>query len=152
MEKVVREKEKRTLSKNELLKLKTDASMIHYVKDQNKDTHFYVMETKDKVLHIEREGKCEPKKCNSACCKGLHVSTDSTYWRMFGKKSATNGTIVEKTCPKLKKGLCSVWKKSNFPGACRQFPHINDDLYIQLSNVCSFKFKVIHEFKKQKEK
>jgi len=116
----------------------------------------YVVNKDNKILLIVRVGKCDPKKCNSACCKFIHLN-GKEYYTNYAKGFGTRtnyGTKIRKRCKYLKRNnKCKLWGK-RLPEACRQFPHPNDKMYWLTEKKCSFKFYVIGELnvKDSKEK
>ncbi len=96
---------------------------------------------------FERKGKCDPKKCKSACCKFYMVNggfgTDD-YIEGFLEKTKYGDFKINKYCKHLdvKNNKCKVWGTDNFPKVCRQFPHITDSVYKHVFDVCSFKFEI----------
>ena len=100
---------------------------------------------------VTREGKCDYKKCNSACCKIFaernHTYSDGeegyNYLKGFSDKKIGNHIIFCKNCKSLdKKGACSRWNKKDFPGPCKEFPHPFDGVYVAVLQKCSFKFVI----------
>ena len=109
----------------------------------------YIVSIQTTNYHIKRIGKCEPTKCDSACCKVLSFNikpgTDwSSYINGFADKRIGDHALISKTCCQLRKnGKCGIWKLKKFPGECEQFPHPTDGVYIAVLPVCSFKFKIV---------
>jgi len=124
--------------------IKVDVKWIKKIKKEHFiDFNTTLVTQRDGVYLVERTGKCEPKKCKSICCKFIH-------WDASGKQFGTNfgthcrktgGTIIKIKCKHLKNGRCNVWKKGNFPLACRQFPMLKDSHYHVVMDECTFKFK-----------
>ncbi len=100
---------------------------------------------KNKKYLIERIGECDYKKCNSACCRFFYLDNMGNFADGFFEK-VDNAYILKKNCKYLSRyGKCSVWKKENWPGACRDFPILNDKHYVYISEKCTIKFKVLGE-------
>lgn len=109
----------------------------------------YTILIKDRVFLIKRQGKCEPNKCNSACCKCISLYVNNRYFKGFGIQKG-DWTVVSKHCKFLnKKGLCTKWNTKHFPGACKAFPHPSDGVYMEVANKCSFKYIIIAEIKNE---
>ncbi len=105
----------------------------------------YMLKFKDKYLVVRRTGKCDYKKCKSACCKFICLG-ESKYWDGFGKKNEFGNIILNTKCKNLnKKGECLVFKKKNFPEACKQFPHPIDGVYKHIAEKCMFKFEILYQ-------
>lgn len=108
----------------------------------------YMLEFKDKYIVVRRTGKCDYKKCGSACCRFICMQGHA-YWDGFGKKNEFGSIIINVKCKNLKKdGSCSLFKTKKFPGACKQFPHPGDRLYQHIAEKCSFKFEVLYRINK----
>ncbi len=103
--------------------------------------YLYVLRLKGKKYLVERTGKCNPKKCHSACCKFIHLGKRS-YFGGFCCKSKF-GYIIKKKCKYLKNNKCTLWKKKSFPNVCKQFPHPSDGVFLEISKKCSFKFEIV---------
>jgi len=108
----------------------------------------YMLEFKDKYVVVKRTGKCDYKKCKSACCRFINGG-NSSYWEGFGKKNEFGKVIVDIKCKNLKKnGDCSLFGTRDWPGACKQFPYLDDGVYQHIANKCSFKFEVLYKIDK----
>lgn len=127
---------------------KKDIKKLKHVSLLNLRLHIHVIKLDNKKYMIQREGKCEPEKCGSICCKFFHLGSikKKDYENNFGEK-AHQGRILRTTCNKLCRGKCSIWKKDIFPKACIEFPHPHDPVYYESLPLCSFKFKKIYEVK-----
>ena len=110
-----------------------------------------------KTYLLERMGVCDPKKfnCKQACCKLFSIQSDpihptkNIYYNYFSDMHNKTHSYIKRDCSMLgKDGKCKVWKKEGkFPNCCRQFPHPNDSIYLAVEKVCSFKFRIVGEFK-----
>jgi len=119
--------------------------IVYYFSGKSVDP-CYVIKTGKKQWLIERVGKCDPKSCDSICCKFIHNTTKG-YYSGFGKP-AYRGVILDIECDRLRKsGTCKLWGKSNFPATYRQFPHPTDGVYWLSYNKCGFRFKKLKEVK-----
>ena len=105
----------------------------------------WFLEFKDWFAVVQRVGKCEPKKCHSACCKFCSAAYITNYSKGFFKKDEFGCYIAKLKCNNLNKdGSCKKWGK-NLPNPCKQFPHPNDSIYWNVMDKCSFKFKVLYD-------
>jgi len=103
-------------------------------------------------FYYKRVGKCNPKKCNSACCKVFTFGdAQGEYYRGFVNRikahKRKNGkrefSYFKKQCCFLKSnGKCSRWNTC-LPIPCYQFPWFNDNTYKLVKSVCSIKWKKI---------
>ena len=107
-----------------------------------------VAKHKGKKVMIMREGKCESQKCGSACCKFVHLQNSNPYYDNFGEKGKF-GTKLNLNCKNLcsSSGNCNVFKTKKLPKACSQFPNINDLMYWEVFDVCSYRFRAIYELR-----
>jgi len=116
------------------------------------DPMTYIAYHKDgRKLLVQREGECNPKKCDAECCKSIHMyfgKQKESYSEGFGKRTK-DGIQVNIKCKFLKRNKCLKWGKKSFPAACKQFPHIMDPMYGIVQKKCTFKFKVIEEIKEE---
>ena len=102
----------------------------------------YILMLADKFLIVKRVGRCDYKKCNSACCKIMCI-TNHDFFKFFGEKSEF-GVVIKKRCKYLKKdGKCKVWKEKKFHGACKKFPYASDGHYWEVMDKCSFRFEIL---------
>jgi len=112
------------------------------------NVNLYGLDYKGKKYLVVREGFCDPKKCNSACCKLVCFNDNEkkkSYWKNFFDEGKF-AFILKRKCKMLKRnGLCKLWGK-NLPGACQQFPHPEDAVYLENSDKCSFQFRLIGEW------
>jgi len=139
------------LKKGDVLKqsdLKEDCKLIR-VYDLDKDYISYKLSINGKKYLVTKHGKCKPKKCNSECCKvisnhlGIHCDGEPIYNYLSGFTDRKLGeyALTYRRCKKLnRKGLCSIWKKKNFPDPCEEFPNPNDGVYVAVLPRCSFYF------------
>ena len=97
---------------------------------------------------LQQEGKCEPKKCKSACCKFIHLNEKTTYYQGFGTKGKYGGVVVKKTCSHLHNNKCDLWGSKKFPNTCAQFPHPEDTVWKEVFDVCTFKFRILEKYVK----
>ena len=105
----------------------------------------YVLHFKDKFLIVKRVGKCDYKKCKSACCKFFSMD-GKTYYQGFGKENEFGSIIVKVECKNLDRcGRCPLFRTRKFPRACKQFPHPSDGVYTHISDKCSFQFEVLYQ-------
>lgn len=99
-------------------------------------------------MQLVKKGKCQPKKCKSACCKFYMVTkTGNTddYIRGFIESENKYGDhYIVKNCKHLdsKNNKCKVWGKDEFPEVCKQFPVSSDSAYKHVFNFCTFKFEM----------
>lgn len=131
-----------------------------YIERLDLEGYVYLIEFDDRFIIAKRTGKCDFKKCKNACCKFCSFKHQHEYFEGFGdycKKS--NSIIIKKTCKFLSKdGTCQKWGKtqgeqektgsangriSGFPRACEQFPHISDEVFWRVMEVCGFKYEKI---------
>jgi len=136
---MVTEVKNKTLTKKQLL----DGELDYIIKKTKGYT--YLFKHKNKLHYVKRVGKCEPKKCKSACCKFINLQYPSTYLEQFGTKSC-KGTRINVKCSQLSNNKCALWNSKKFPGACKQFPHPTDNVYIEVMDVCTFKFEILREW------
>jgi len=115
------------------------------------DNPVYVIERNNKQYVVVRTGKCNPKKCKSACCTHLHWTGNEEYIKQFGTKCKPLGALIKKKCKQLCNNKCKRWGRSNFPSVCKTFPHPNDGLYLAVMDKCSFKFEFIGEIIVEKQ-
>ena len=111
--------------------------------------NYYLIEKEKKLLLVKRIGTCKPKTCKAICCKMFIYHPRRDYDKGFETK--TGMIKINKPCAFLKKDKCTKWGKSNFPNACKQFPHPSDSTYWE-SKSCTFKFKIIQEWKLETKK
>ncbi len=110
----------------------------------SKEPDVCILTYKNKEYLIKRIGKCDYKKCNSACCRFMHFH-GSKFHGCFLEKSC-NGYILKKNCKNLmRSGRCRIFKKNEWPPACKNFPVLLDPHHAVIYKKCSFKFKVIGE-------
>ncbi|MHA1342392.1 MAG: YkgJ family cysteine cluster protein [Promethearchaeota archaeon] len=101
-----------------------------------------------KDMQLIRKGKCNPKKCNSACCKiFMHAQSDDCddYNSGFLEHKNKYGDLYTlKNCKHLdvKNNKCKIWGTKEFPKVCKVFPFPNDSVYKHVFDVCSFKFEM----------
>lgn len=112
----------------------------------------FVVSIDGKDYLIKRYGKCNPKTCNSACCKFtsncIHFYNDGNsnklYLMNFGNtKVSKNKLSVLRICKchQLdRNGKCLLWNTKRFPDECKEFPHPHDGVYIEVSEKCTFYF------------
>lgn len=125
----------------------------------------------DRKFIYQRSGKCNPKKCESACCRFDHVGhTDNNgqsmdYHKMNSFRhirgvqtrvvNRITHYITPRLCPYIKiGGGCDLHGKRTQPTVCRDFPVTpTDGVYVACKHVCGYKFKKIRNpnYKKQKE-
>ena len=119
------------------------------------EDNLYEMTYKKNIYLIQREGKCDYKACDNACCRFCHITTNtdgwSQYWNSFGKKTKYGVKFVE-DCKNLnsKTKRCKLWG-DKLPSPCEQFPHPNDMTYLEVFDKCSFKFKILYKLTKIKK-
>jgi len=114
----------------------------------------YLIETKKEIVIVQRQGECNYKKCKSACCRlGVYhydsTTANSDYWRNLGKVLPydKSSIVLDVKCNKLNKDhTCKSFKKSNWPKACQQFPHITDSTYWMVHEKCTFYFEILEDF------
>ncbi len=129
------------------------------------EKNIYLVEFDGYFKIVKRVGKCNYKKCKNACCKFLTFTYPHEYYEGFGKISENQKKIIiNKKCKFLDScGKCTKWgekssevdysngfqgRTKGFPRACEQFPHIDDCLYNEVADKCSFEWEVIHKIKK----
>jgi len=133
--------EKNILKKEDLLE-------IENYKCLETKSKMWILDLKGKYLIVKRIGKCDYKKCNSACCKFFCID-GKTYYCGFGKENEFGSTVVKISCKNLSKdGKCKLFKTRKFPRACKQFPHPTDGVYKHILDKCSFKFEVLFQIDK----
>lgn len=105
----------------------------------------WMVKLRDRFVVVQREGKCESKKCKSACCKFCSSGYLKEYARGFFEEDEFGCDITRITCNHLTKdGKCRKWGK-NLPKACQQFPHPSDSIYWNVMDKCTFRFKILYE-------
>jgi hypothetical protein len=101
---------------------------------------------KKKRYYFVRIGKCNPLKCQSACCRFLvnfsnYGLINSSTIDIF---QATSGFhhVISNHCPRITiDGKCSLYNKKNEPRVCKYFPMKYDDsVYEYVKKVCGYKF------------
>ncbi len=125
------------------------------------EENVYVIQLEDKYLIAKRVGKCDYKKCKNACCKFCGLPYPHEYFEGFGDYSKkSNSIILKKNCKFLNKnGTCKKWgeqegkiyyshkelgRQKGFPRACSQFPYLDDAVFHQVMDICSFKYEIIY--------
>lgn len=123
--------------------LKGEFSVFVYPPEKN--VLLYYLDYQEKRYIVQRKGKCEPNKCNSACCKFIAL-TNNDYIINFKDSKGGNHIYIDKVCSKLneKCNTCRLWGKK-LPEICQQFPHPHDGVYYRVRNKCSFYFEILHE-------
>jgi hypothetical protein len=110
-------------------------------------------------LFIKRIGECHPDICGSACCKfWLSMSNEEletyNYHSSFADKIDKHGNLIfDKTCKHLdvKENKCKLWGSNKFPEVCRQFPTVNDYVYRNVMDKCTFQFVIAEDTEQKKE-
>lgn len=104
----------------------------------------WLFNQKDKFLIVQKVGKCNPEKCNSACCKFCSAGYVTDYSKGFFEEDEFGGDILKVKCNNLKKdGKCKLWGRK-LPNACKQFPHPSDSIYWNVVDKCTFKYKILY--------
>ena len=99
-------------------------------------------------MQLVRKGKCQPDKCNSACCKFYMVSktgnTDDYIKGFIDGQNKFGDHLIRKNCKHLdvKNNKCKVWGTDEFPEVCKQFPNPSDPVYKHVFDVCTFRFEM----------
>lgn len=132
--------------------LKDKCELIRELTLKHECHPMYILKIDGFKYLVMRTGGCNPKICNSACCKitatkiqKWYDGTSSlSYLKGFYSKRVGEHMIKEKNvCKRLcKNGKCRIWKRKNFPDECKEFPHPTDGVYVSCMKKCSFKFEI----------
>jgi len=148
-----------TDSVKEDLKYLTKEDMHNFVRSElivgsadGGNKNLYMVTLKDRFVVVQREGRCQPDKCGSACCKFVDAQYLNDYSRgFFDEINEFGKPILKRKCNNLMKcGKCKVWK-GKLPAACKQFPHPSDATYWHIMDVCTFKFKILYTILRHKQ-
>jgi len=117
-----------------------------YVNDITKPTK----EDTNNKYYYKRFGKCNYKKCQSACCRFICYGTykfnkyhESNKYDKIVKIGKQEWGVDFKHCSNLTfNGLCKLHNKPSQPRVCSLFPMSPDDgVYIILKKFCGYYFK-----------
>jgi len=116
----------------------------------------------------KRTGRCDYKKCQSACCRFHHMGGKKVNGSILLKQHNYHEehTYVEKVsngyihqlkpflCPSITfDGLCVLHNKRSQSRVCKYFPmSAKDKVWVALKHICSYKFEKIKNEKWKKEK
>ena len=116
-------------------------------------------------FYYKRIGKCDYKKCMSACCRFNCLSHWKTESKDYQKMSdlqqyqgvqtkSINGNdfyITPRLCLYISfNGKCELHNKRTQPRVCKYFPmHQTDGVYLALQHICGYKFIKIKNTKKR---
>ena len=101
------------------------------------------------VKDTKMVGKCEPDKCNSACCRfvvfwGNDCEETRKFWEGFEfvyvDVDGNMRKVLYKDCNHLKDNRCELHGMDEQPMACVHFPTPKDDHYRLVRDVCTCGF------------
>jgi len=126
----------------------------------DEDEHIYWQDERTHQWYTAyRGGKCDYKKCKSACCSFFtlenitksmpnnRIKSREDYWKVTGRAQIveSNGykfAVAVHRCAQLDEdGKCKIYK--NRPIECKQWPTPRDNMHKMLGDVCSVTIKSI---------
>lgn len=109
-----------------------------------------------------RKGRCYPNRCGGACCRFIVIPAshskykgEENYDTMFGEviKVKDRDGLKDKKVVRIPV-VCKHLNRANNrclvhngkqPTACKQFPHIYDEVYQAVKDVCTYRFEEVEE-------
>ncbi|MBG0776921.1 MAG: hypothetical protein H0S85_10880 [Desulfovibrionaceae bacterium] len=115
-----------------------DAEMLELMADD-----LFLVRRADREYVLRRTGACDTERCRAACCAMICLHGDySEYLEGFADRGA-GSPVVRVRCRFLDAAdRCSRWRAPNYPLACLLFPIPGDHLYLEVMDVCAFRFIV----------
>lgn len=126
------------------------------------------VETNNIKYYHKRIGRCDWKKCQSACCRFHHTGMTKCKGSIITKHAnyhkpedevhkVSNGhihTLIPFLCQSISfDGRCEIHNKRDQPRVCKYFPMTPyDNMFKCLEHICSYKFIKLKNKKYKKNK